>query len=63
MALTDWHPTADEVAAIVAEMRPIIRAHAERSSKALRCNRRAHTAACQSSDSPDSPAITTETPR
>ena len=26
----DWQPTADEVAAIVAEMRPIIAADAER---------------------------------
>ena len=34
-SLTEWHPTPDEVAAIVAEMRPIIRAHADRCSAAM----------------------------
>ena len=35
-APSDWQPTADEVAAIVAEMRPIIRAHADRCSAAMK---------------------------
>jgi len=42
MALTDWHPTPAEVAAIVDEMRPIIRAHAERCARTLNdCTRSA----------------------
>jgi hypothetical protein len=35
-SLAEWHPTPAEVAAIVAEMRPIIRADAERCAVALR---------------------------
>ena len=38
---SDWRPDATEVAAIVAEMRPIIAAFAERSTRELAGVRRA----------------------